>query len=330
MSTIINKRQIIVGIFILLGITILIVTIFTLGGQKKTFVKSIKINAVFDNVGGLIKGGNIWFSGVKIGTVKSIGFYGDSKVIVTMSIDKIVQPHIHKDAFAKIGSDGLIGNKIIIIYNSDTTKPPVDPNDFLQVESVLSTDDMLATLQINNKNLLEITQNFKSISKKIDSGQGLIAGLLNDPKMTKKLKSSIDELGATVANFKIVSSKSKIVMSDLQNFTGKINQSGNSINDIVEDTIIYGNLKATFSQLEKTFTELHQFATNLKTMSEKLNQKNNVAGVILNDSNTAKSIKLILKNLESGSQKLDEDLEAIQHNFLFRGYFRKKEKAASQ
>ena len=330
MSTIINKRQIIVGLFIIVGIAILIITIFTLGGQKKTFVKSIKINAIFDNVGGLIKGGNIWFSGVKIGTVKNIGFYGDSKVIVSMSIDKAVQPHIHKDAFAKIGSDGLIGNKIIIIYNSDTTKPSVDPNDFLQVESVLSTDDMLATLQKNNKNLIEITQNFKSISKKIDSGQGLIASLLNDPKMTKKLKSSIDDLGTTVANFKSVSSNSKLVIANLQNFTGKINQPGNSINDIVEDTIIYANLRSTFSQLEKSFTELHQFATNLKTMSDKLNQKNNIAGVVLNDSSTANSIKVILKRLESSSQKLDEDLEAIQHNFLFRGYFRKKEKAANQ
>ena len=286
MSTIINKRQIIVGIFIIIGIAILIVTIFTLGGQKKTFVKSIKINAVFDNVGGLIKGGNIWFSGVKIGTVKSIGFYGDSKVIVNMSIDKAVQPHIHKDAFAKIGSDGLIGNKIIIIYNSDTTKPAVDPNDFLQVESVLSTDDMLATLQKNNKNLIEITENFKSISKKIDSGQGFIASLLNDPKMTKQLKSTFNDLGVMAANFKTVSSNSKIVLSNLQNFTGKINQPGNSINDMVSDTVIYANLKSTFTQLEKTFTELHQFATNLKTMSDKLNQRNNLAGVVLNDSSS--------------------------------------------
>lgn len=327
MNTIINKRQIIVGIFIIIGIAIFIVTIFTLGGQKKTFVKSFKINAVFDNVGGLIKGGNIWFSGVKIGTVKSIGFYGDSKVIVSMSIDKSVQPHIHKGAFAKIGADGLIGNKIVIIYNSDTTKPSVDANDFLQVESILSTDDMLATLQTNNKNLLEITRNFKSISKKIDSGQGLLASLLNDPKMTKKLNGTLDDLGATVANFKAVSLNSKMVVSNLQNFTGKINQRGNSINDIVEDTVLYGNLKGTFSQLEKTFSELHQFTTNLRTTSEKLNQKNNVAGVVLNDSIAANSIKLILKKLETSSQKLDEDLEAIQHNFLLRGYFRKKEKA---
>lgn len=330
MNTIINKRQIIVGLFIIIGIAIFIVTIFTLGGQKKTFVKSIKINAVFDNVGGLIKGGNIWFSGVKIGTVKSIGFYGASKVIVTLSIDKSVQSHIHKDAIAKIGSDGLIGNKIIIIYNSDTTKPAIEVNDFLQVESMLSTDDMMATLQTNNKNLITITENFKSISKKMDSGQGLIAGLLNDPKMTKKLNNTLDDLGATVANFKALSLNSKVVVSNLQNFTGKINQRGNSINDIVEDTILYSNLRASFSQLERTFSELHQFATNLRTTSEKLGQKNNVAGVVLNDSIAANSVKIMLKKLETSSQKLDEDLEAVQHNFLLRGYFRKKEKAAAQ
>jgi phospholipid/cholesterol/gamma-HCH transport system substrate-binding protein len=37
-------------------------------------------------------------------------------------------------------------------------------------------------------------------------------------------------------------------------------------------------------------------------------------------------LKTTLDNLQSASKKLDEDLEALQHNFLFRGFFRKKAK----
>ena len=125
MSTIKNNRPAIVGIFILIGLAILVVTIFTLGGQKKTFVKSFTIHAVFNDVGGLLKGGNVWFSGVKIGTVKKISFHGSAQVEVTMSIEDEAQPHIYKDAMAKIGSDGLIGNKIVVIYGGDSTLPHV-------------------------------------------------------------------------------------------------------------------------------------------------------------------------------------------------------------
>jgi phospholipid/cholesterol/gamma-HCH transport system substrate-binding protein len=327
MSTLKNNRPVIVGIFILVGLAILVVTIFTLGGQKKTFVKSYTIHAVFNDVGGLIKGGNVWFSGVKVGTVKNIKFYGNSQVQVTMSIEKEAQSHIHTNAMAKIGSDGLIGNKIVIIYGGDANMPQAETNAFLHVENVSGTDDMLATLQANNKNLLEITKDFKSISKKIDSGKGTLATLLNDPAMANKLSSAIDNLQATVSNFKTVSVNSKDVILNLKDFSGKINKPGNSINDVVTDTVMYADIKGTLAQLEKAADAVALFTGNLKKASERLNQKDNVAGVLLNDSLTATSIKITLKNLETSSQKLDADLEALQHNFLLRGFFRKKEKA---
>ncbi len=69
-----NNRPVIVGMFILLGLLILVLTIFTLGNQKKTFVRTFTLYSIFDNVGGLLKGGNVWLSGVKIGTIKTISF----------------------------------------------------------------------------------------------------------------------------------------------------------------------------------------------------------------------------------------------------------------
>ena len=330
MSTLKNNRPVIVGIFILIGITILVVTIFTIGGQKKTFVKSFTLHAIFKDVGGLLKGGNVWFSGVKIGTVKSITFSVNSEVEVTMSIENKVESHIHKNAFAKIGSDGLIGNKIVIIYGGDTTLPQVGKNDFLLVEKSSSTDDMLETLQANNKNLLEITTNFKNISKKIDNGKGTVATLINDPAMANKLNSTVDNLQATISNFKTVSLSSQDVISNLKNFSGKINKPGNSINDLVADTVMYSTIKGTLSQLENAADAVSKFTTNLKMAGERLNKKDNIAGVLLNDSVTATSIKITLKNLETSSQKLDADLEALQHNFLLRGFFRKKEKAIKE
>lgn len=327
MKTLKNNRPVTVGIFIFLGLVILVVTIFTLGGQKKTFVKSVTINAVFNDVGGLLQGGNIWFSGVKVGTVKKISFSQNSQVLVIMSIEQDALPYIHKNAKAKIGSDGLIGNKIVIIYGGDASTPVVEKNDMLVVEKALTTDDMLATLQGNNKNLLEITNNFKSISRKIDSGQGALATLLNDPAISNKLTNTIDDLQATVSNFKAASANSKNVLANLQNFSGQLNKPGNSLNDLITDTTMFSNIKGAVLQIQNAATSVTQFSANLKTVSDRLNEKNNAVGVLLNDSSAASSLKNTLQNLESGSKKLDEDLEALQHNFLLKGYFRKKDKS---
>ncbi len=321
-----TNRPVVVGIFVALGVAILVAMVFTLGEQKKTFVKTFTINAVFNDVSGLLPGANVLFSGVKVGTIKKISFYGDSQVLVTMNIEGAVESHIHKDAKAKIGSDGLIGNKLIIIYGGTRTMPQVEKNDFIKVENGLSTEDMMATLQANNKNLLDITNTFKSIAKKIDSGKGPIATMLNDPNMSRKLNSSVENLQTTLANFNTVSASSKDVLANLSDFTGKLNKKGNSVNDLVADTAIYRNIRSTINELRTASNSIERFSSSLKSVGNKINQKNSPLGVLLNDSSSASSLKVTLKNLESSSQKLNEDLEAVQHNFLLRGFFKKKAK----
>ncbi len=111
-----NRRAIIVGIFIFIGLGIFILAVLTLGNQQKTFQKSVTVKAVFDDVNGLQKGNNVWFSGVKIGTIKQVTLAGNEKVQVTINIEEKSKQFIRKDAKAKVSSDGLIGNKIIVIY----------------------------------------------------------------------------------------------------------------------------------------------------------------------------------------------------------------------
>ena len=172
MSTSKNRRSVIVGIFILIAIVILIVAVFTLGGERKTFSRKIPVKAMFNDVSGLKQGDNVWFSGVKVGTVKTIELKPNSKVELTLSIEEKSQPFIRQDAKAKIGSEGLIGNRIVVIYGGTSAAPEVKDGQFLKTEELTSTDDMLATLQENNKNLVEITRNFKIISDRIAKGEG--------------------------------------------------------------------------------------------------------------------------------------------------------------
>jgi phospholipid/cholesterol/gamma-HCH transport system substrate-binding protein len=319
-----NSRPVVVGIFILLGIAILVAAIFTLGGQKKTFVKGFTVNAIFDDVSGLQAGNNVWLSGVKIGTVRKISFYNNTKVLVSLNLEKSIEPHIHKDAFAKIGSESFIGNKIVVIYGGTPTTPPINDGGFLAVEKAVSTDDMLATLQSNNKNLLDITNSFKSISRKIDSGSGTIGYLLNNASMARKLNASMTSLQATMSNFQAAAQTSRAVLANLEAFSGRLNTEGSLANRLATDTTLFNVLKGTLTQLRDVTTTASQITDNLKAASDRLHDTANVPGVLLNDAAAGASLKNTIQNLESGTQKLDEDLEALQHNFLLRGYFKKK------
>lgn len=321
-----RNRPVIVGLFIILGILILIVCIFSLGGQKKTFVKGFEVNTVFDDVGGLQDGNNVWLSGVKVGTVKKISFLPNSKIQVSMVIQRSLQPLIKKDALTKISSDGLIGNKIVVIFGGTNAAQHVNTGDFLVAQKALSTDDMLATLQANNKNLLAITGSFKNISEKIDSGNGVLGSLLNNEMLAHKIDASANNLQTVMSNFQDASLKAKSVIDNLQSFTNKLNEQGSLANELVTDTSVFKELQATAIQLRNAATNANAITNNLNSTANSLRDKNNAVGVLLNDPESAASIKQTIKNLESSSEKLNEDLEAAQHNFLLRGYFKKKNK----
>ena len=110
MSEISNRRKLAVGVFISIGLAILIIGVLTIGGQRKAFVKTITLQVIFDDVQGLQAGNNIWLSGMKVGTVKRVTFYGHSQVEVFLNIEQQAQPHIRKDAKARISTDGLVNH----------------------------------------------------------------------------------------------------------------------------------------------------------------------------------------------------------------------------
>ncbi len=321
-----NKRAIITGIFIALGLLILVVTVFTLGGQKDTFVKKITLHALFDDISGLQAGNNVWVSGVKIGTVKAIQLKGNAAVDVTLNIDRQALPFIHKNSKVKISTDGFIGNKIVVIYGGTENAAAIEKDDYLAAEKIPGTDEMMATLQENNKNLLEITNNFKKISKNIADGTGTIGTLINDKTLVESMQSAVDTLKAAVGDIKAASTKSNEFMGNLVLFSQHLDQENSTIHRLITDTTMYTGLSIGVAKFKEAANAAAAMADALKITAGKLSQNTSPIGMLLNDNVSADHLRAVFKNLETSSQKLDEDLEALQHNFLLEGFFKHRAK----
>jgi len=314
-----NRKAIIVGIFLALGLVVFVIGILTLGGAQKTFSKNIHISAVFDDVAGLKKGNNVWFSGVKVGTISDVHFTGPSQVTVRMSVDENSQPYIHRNAGVRISSDGFIGNKIIVIDGGSPQAPTVQDGDTLQAQKSLSTDDILKTLQQNNQNLVAITSDFKQLSHNMLQGKGTIGALLADSTMGVQLRNSMKSLQATMQS-------AARMAAELDNFSKKINTKDGLADNLLTDTTTFNKIKASVAQLQKTVNSASALTENLNQASKKLTTTDNAIGVLLNDPKGAEQVRTTLNNLQQGTIKLNEDLDAAQHNFLLKGYFKKKAK----
>lgn len=318
-----NKRSVTVGIFVLIGIAILVVGILTLGAQQKAFVKSVRVTAVFDDVGGLQTGNNVWFSGVKIGTVKKINFYGDSQVEIEMNIESSSKDYIKKNSKATISSDGLIGNKIIVIYGGSGQGPSIEDGDKLTAEMPLDTDKMMETLQVNNNNLVSITEDLKVLTHKISSGEGIVGAVLTDSMLVKNFRTVMENLEKTALN-------SNRMTAELAKFSNELNQKGGLVDKMLNDTTLFVSLKTTAESLETTSAEASNAAKNFSKVSENLNQTDNAMGMLLNDEEFAAYLKSTMSSLDTGSIRMNETLEALRYHWFFRKSFRKRDKADAE
>jgi phospholipid/cholesterol/gamma-HCH transport system substrate-binding protein len=310
---------ILTGIFVIAGIIILLTGVFIIGGKDKSFKHPILINAVFTDVNGLDKGSNVWYSGVKVGIVKKVSFVPNG-VEVSFSIEQDVQQKIRRDTRVKLGSDGLIGNRIIILYGGTATSPKIESGNTLKVENGVGTEEMMATLQGNNANLLQITNDLKVVSKGLIEGKGTIGRLLSDPTIS-------NELQAAIASLSRAGNNAQVLTANLSEFSRKLNNKGYFLNDLATDTVIIASLKQTAEQLNQVSKSANEVVENLNATAAKLNNNKSAVGVLMSDETAGANMQNTLANLESSTKKLDENMEAMQHTFLLRGYFRKRTKA---
>src|SRR6201996_8089431 len=110
-----SKNNIRLGLIVSVALLILILSFYVIGKNQHLFGSNFELKARFSQLDGLAEGNNVLFSGIQAGTVKKIAIINDTTIEVVLLIDNKVKPYIHENALATIGTEGLMGNKMINI-----------------------------------------------------------------------------------------------------------------------------------------------------------------------------------------------------------------------
>ena len=318
-----NKRSIIVGLFVLIGLIILVAGILVMGTQQNKFSENLKVTTYFHDVKGLKVGNNVWFSGVKVGIVKEVSFESVENVKVVMNIDAANSQFIRKDVLATLGSDGLIGNSIISLVGGSANSPQIQDGDVIKAGPSGGMEQMIGLLQDNGANLTVITENFAKLSQQLVDGKGTVGALMTDENIANDLRTA-------VASMSKVMNDANVAVGNLNALSKKLNSDQGLIHDLTTDKEVFASLRESAAQLQGVTQTASALMENLNTTSARLNDPNNAVGVLTNDPKAGEEIRQILKNLNTSTEKLDQNMEALQSNFLLRGFFRKKQKEAAK
>ncbi len=197
------------GIFISVGIVLFILAIYFIGEKQQLFRSTFRVSGVFKDVGGLQAGNNVRFSGINVGTVENIRIVSDTSVSVDILIDETTRKFIKKDAVASIGSEGLMGNKVLIISPGTGGKLEIENNDTIVTAQPINMDDILISLKTTIDNTSNITNYLSKITNNIQSGNGTIGKLLMDRSWAESFDSTFVNLKEGSAGFRILMAKAK-------------------------------------------------------------------------------------------------------------------------
>lgn len=306
------------GIFVLTGTILLIVCLYIIGTKQNIFNKTISIYVKFSNVNGLITGNNIRFAGIAIGTVKNVMITNDTTVVVEMIIREDAIHYVRKGSTAEIGSDGLMGNKLINISTSESNSAFVQEGDTIQTKQAIATDDMMRTLSTTNQNVLEITTDLKKITRKIHDSTP-VWDLLSDTTSASNIRKILTNIEKASSQASRLTTEADILLTEIRKGEGMAAT-------IISDEEAAKNLELTIANL-KAATDTAKLALHhMHEFMEDLNLTPGPLGVLARDTVMASDMKSVFANLNTSTVLLNENLTALRGNFLFKKYFRKKAK----
>ena len=344
------------GLFVTGGLTLFVIAIFIIGKQKNLFNPVYKLTTTFSNVSGLQVGNNVRFSGINVGTVDDIVIINDTTVKVDLVIKKGVWQFIKTDCKVALGSEGIIGDKLIIISQGSPNAAMLKEGESLISIEPIETNAIISKLDATAMNAEIITHQLSEITYDINRGEGTISRLIKDSILAENLNQTIANLnkfskGLTgsdvlMKSLKITAGNVEIISYQLAEIMNKINKGDGTLGRLIQDTAIAQNLNQTILNLKKSsegFTgtdtimaKINVTAGNAAIISKQLivmmhniNEGNGTLGRIIRDTILAENLNQTLINLKKSSKGLDENMTAVKHNFFFRGYFEKKAKEAA-
>lgn len=314
-----TSQKIQLGVFVVLGMLILIAALYFIGNRQHIFTKNIPVFAEFENVNGLQIGNNVRYSGINVGTVSKIRMLEESRILVQMMVEESTGSFIKKDAIATIGSDGLVGSMVVNILPGNENLAAIVPGDTIATYSRIGADDMLSTLNVTNENAALLTSDLLKITNKILEAKGTLGVLVSDTLLAQDIK-------LTLENLKETSAQTNRAMRKINRELSGINLNESVAGTLLTDTISRDRIEDVIKNLDSSANSIVEITRNVEKMIKEIKEGEGALNYLTQDQDLVRNLDTTMVNIKESSIKMNENMEALRHNFFFRGYFRKLEK----
>ena len=267
-----TSQKLRIGIFTVAGIVLLVGGIFFIGSKKNLFSDTFTVHGIFKNTGGLQAGNNVRFGGVNVGTVKSIQILADTVVRVDLVIQSKMREFIKNDAVAAVGSDGLMGDKLLTIAPGSPGAQPLKDGSQIKTEEPM-------------------------------------------------------DIGAVVTRFTNVAANAEIITGALADMSVQLKSGNGSISRLIYRDDLARGLEGTMRNAERITASMQGIATRVQSGQGSIGELVYTDNLARSLDRTVGSANTALGTVNDAAYNFSENMRALQGNYFFRGYFKRKKKA---
>lgn len=296
-----NLSAIRLGVFITIGTALLILAIFLVGNKESLFSSTYNVKAYFKTIEGLRSGAPVRLSGIDVGSVSNIRIIADTtgSVEVIMRLRTEIAQFIKTDTRATIETEGLVGNKVIMLSAGSAGADQIKEGGTIQSRDPLGFAAIIAETQGTMFYVKEMTRSLSEIITRVNEGEGTIGKFLND-----------ETLYNNAANL------TKNAELSLNALTSKLDDLATVITDLSS------GVEGVLKNVDNVVVEIDHFVTNInqgkgllgKLTSERSNIENSVDSLLNN-------LVVITKQANEGMTSFADNMEALKYNWLFKSYF---------
>jgi phospholipid/cholesterol/gamma-HCH transport system substrate-binding protein len=197
-----SAQKIKIGLFTIVGLGLLVIGVFLIGRQKSMFGNTFTIYGTFRNVGGLQVGNNVRFVGINVGTVENIHIISDTQARVDMRLQEKVRPYMKGNDVASIGSDGLMGDKLITISGSGEPGEAIHNGARIATINPIDYDKTINKITRVADNAEIITSALAGIVTQVQKGRGSVGALLFNDTLAKSIEGTVSSAHQTMQAIK--------------------------------------------------------------------------------------------------------------------------------
>jgi phospholipid/cholesterol/gamma-HCH transport system substrate-binding protein len=292
------------GLFIIIGVSLLVLAIFLVGDKNALFSKTFEVKAYFNDIQGLRSGATVRLSGIDVGSVSNVSIVDDAtgRIEVRMNLVEDIKRFIRTDTKATISTEGLVGSKVVVLKIGSTDAAHVGEGGVIQTEDPLGFDAIIAETQGIMEYTKTLTMDLSEIISKVNKGEGTMGKILNDDELyneavqltqraDQSLTSITDELGRVTEIFNRLGEGVEKVVANVDSVVVEVD---GIISNLKNGDGVLGALLVNGSKYDTVFTSM------------------------------MRNIELTSSDARLAASRLAENMEALKHNWLFKSYFEER------